>query len=77
MAEENAAPLLLPLFAFLSEVKMDFLHAQIAHIQRHLAFVAVEPIDWKLAVQGFSWTVTLFETYLLYVLVLDFCSSLS
>ncbi|KAG6902698.1 hypothetical protein C0995_012838 [Termitomyces sp. Mi166 len=44
---------------------MDFLHTQLEHIQRHLAFVAVDPIDWKLAVQGFSWTVTLFETYLL------------
>ncbi|KAG6876822.1 hypothetical protein C0993_000170, partial [Termitomyces sp. T159_Od127] len=44
---------------------MDLLHTQLDHIQRHLAFVAVDHIDWKLAVQGFSWTVTLFETYLL------------
>ncbi|KAG6839963.1 hypothetical protein C0991_010003 [Blastosporella zonata] len=44
---------------------MDLLHTQLSKIQRHLAFVAVEPIDWKLGVQGFSWAVTLFETYLL------------
>ena len=46
---------------------MDFLHSQLATLQRHLAFVAIEPIDWKFYVQTFSWGVTLFETYLLYV----------
>ncbi|KAG6833348.1 hypothetical protein H0H87_008524 [Tephrocybe sp. NHM501043] len=44
---------------------MDLLHTQLSKIQSHLAFVAVEPIDWKLGVQAFSWAVTLFETYLL------------
>ncbi|KAF4622317.1 hypothetical protein D9613_009267 [Agrocybe pediades] len=44
---------------------MDFLHTQLNNIQRHLAFVAVDPIDWKFYVQSFSWAVTLFESYLL------------
>ncbi|KAF7290747.1 CAAX prenyl protease [Mycena indigotica] len=44
---------------------MDFLHSQLARIQHHLAFVAVDPIDWKFYVQGISWAVTLFESYLL------------
>nr|GAT49145.1 predicted protein [Mycena chlorophos] len=44
---------------------MDFLHSQLARIQDHLAWVAVEPIDWKFYVQGISWAVTLFESYLL------------
>lgn len=46
-------------------VNMDFLYAFLAVIQRRLAFVSVDPIDWKFYVQAFSWTVTLFETYLL------------
>ncbi|TFY77410.1 hypothetical protein EWM64_g6604 [Hericium alpestre] len=45
---------------------MDFLHDNLAALQRHLAFVAVdETIDWSLYVQVFSWSVTLFESYLL------------
>ena len=44
---------------------MDILHNQLNNIQRHLAFVATDPINWKLYVQVFSWTVTLFESYLL------------
>jgi len=44
---------------------MDILHTQLSNIQRRLAFVAVEPINWKLYVQAFSWTVTFFESYLL------------
>ena len=44
---------------------MDFLHSQLAKLQKHLAFVQVDPINWKGYVQGFSWGVTLFETYLL------------
>ncbi|PCH34809.1 hypothetical protein WOLCODRAFT_133619 [Wolfiporia cocos MD-104 SS10] len=44
---------------------MDLMHSQLASIQRHLAFVAVEPIDWKTYVQAFSWVVCLFESYLL------------
>ncbi|CAA7266783.1 unnamed protein product [Cyclocybe aegerita] len=44
---------------------MDILHSQLTKIQRQLAFVSVEPINWKLYVQSFSWAVTLFESYLL------------
>ncbi|KAI0804709.1 metalloendopeptidase [Irpex lacteus] len=44
---------------------MEFLHAQLATVQRQLAFVATDPIDWKTYVQAFSWTVCLFESYLL------------
>lgn len=44
---------------------MDFLHSQLARIQQQLAFVSVDPIDWKFYVQAISWTVTLFESYLL------------
>ncbi|KAL0564470.1 zinc metalloprotease [Marasmius crinis-equi] len=44
---------------------MDILHTNLAKIQRQLAFVAVDPIDWKFYVQAFSWSVTLFESYLL------------
>jgi STE24 endopeptidase len=44
---------------------MDILHAQLDALQSRLAFVSVDPIDWKLYVQVFSWTVTLFESYLL------------
>ncbi|KAF7324614.1 CAAX prenyl protease [Mycena kentingensis (nom. inval.)] len=41
---------------------MDFLYSRIRH---HLAFVATDLIPWKLYVQGMSWAVTLFESYLL------------
>lgn len=44
---------------------MDFVHAQLAAIQSHLAFVSVDPIDWKTYVQAFSWAVCLFESYLI------------
>ncbi|KAF8631662.1 hypothetical protein AX17_005063 [Amanita inopinata Kibby_2008] len=43
---------------------MDILHNQLNAIQRQLAFVAIDPIDWKYYVQVFSWTVTIFESYL-------------
>jgi hypothetical protein len=46
---------------------MDFLHSQLARVQQQLAFVSVDPIDWKFYVQVFSWAVTLFESYLLCV----------
>jgi STE24 endopeptidase len=49
---------------------MDLLHTQLNKIQQQLAFVAVDPINWKGYVQAFSWLVTLFESYLLYVLAL-------
>ena len=45
---------------------MDILHTQLNTIQRQLAFVSVKEINWKLYVQLFSWSVTLFESYLLY-----------
>ncbi|ESK84749.1 putative zinc metallo-protease [Moniliophthora roreri MCA 2997] len=44
---------------------MDLLHTNLAKVQHQLAFVAVDPIDWKFYVQIFSWGVTLFESYLL------------
>ena len=44
---------------------MDLLHSQLYKIQKQLAFVAIEPINWKAYVQSFSWGVTLFESYLL------------
>ena len=33
---------------------MDFLRFQLAKLQKHLAFVQVDPINWKGDVQGFS-----------------------
>ena len=42
---------------------MDFLRFRLAKLQKHLAFVQVDPRKGN--VQGFSWGVTLFETYLL------------
>ena len=44
---------------------MDLLHTQLANVQKQLAWVQTEPVDWKLYVQAFSWTVTFFESYLL------------
>jgi len=49
---------------------MDVLHTQLYAIQQKLSFVATDPINWKLYVQTFSWVVTLFESYLMYVLSL-------
>ena len=51
---------------------MEFLHAQLATLQRHLAFVAVDPIDWKFYVQLSSWGICLFESYLLCAISLVF-----
>ncbi|TFK51342.1 metalloendopeptidase [Heliocybe sulcata] len=44
---------------------MDFLHTLLGSIQNKLSWVQVQPINWKLYVQSFSWGVTLFESYLL------------
>ncbi|GJE99954.1 peptidase family M48-domain-containing protein [Phanerochaete sordida] len=44
---------------------MDFLHRQVSLVEKQLAFVATDPIDWKFYVQVFSWGVCLFESYLL------------
>jgi STE24 endopeptidase len=44
---------------------MDILHKQLANVQKHLSWVQTEPMDWQLYVQGFSWAVALFESYLL------------
>ncbi|KAI0301353.1 metalloendopeptidase [Russula brevipes] len=44
---------------------MDILHAQLAAIQRKLAFVQEDPIDWQTYVLFFSWGICLFESYLL------------
>ena len=35
---------------------MDFLHSQLVKLQKHLAFVQVDPINWKGCVQGFPGT---------------------
>ena len=46
--------------------KMDILHTQLLlPIERQLAWVQTEPIDWKFLVQCFTWTVTGWELYLL------------
>ncbi|KAI0265446.1 metalloendopeptidase [Gloeopeniophorella convolvens] len=44
---------------------MDILHAQVAAIQRRLAFVQEDPINWQSYVLIFSWGICLFESYLL------------
>ncbi|KAL6303623.1 peptidase family M48-domain-containing protein [Sparassis latifolia] len=44
---------------------MDILNTQLDALQKRLAFVAVDPIDWRFYVQAFSWGVCLFESYLL------------
>jgi len=49
---------------------MDVWHTQLYGIQQKLSLVATESINWKFYVQIFSWVVTLFESYLMYVLSL-------
>lgn len=44
---------------------MDLLHTQLDFVQKQLAFVTTDPIDWKFYVQAFSWGVCLFESYLM------------
>lgn len=44
---------------------MDFIHHQVALVEKQLSFVTTDPIDWKTYVQVFSWGVCLFESYLL------------
>ncbi|KIP07880.1 hypothetical protein PHLGIDRAFT_19080 [Phlebiopsis gigantea 11061_1 CR5-6] len=44
---------------------MEFIHQQVALVEKQLAFVATDPVDWKTYVQIFSWGVCLFESYLL------------
>ena len=51
---------------------MDFLHRQVSLVEKQLAFVATDPIDWKFYVQVFSWGVCLFESYLLCVTYVSF-----
>jgi STE24 endopeptidase len=51
---------------------MDLLHNQLVAIQNRLAFVQEESIDWRNYVLFFSWGICLFESYLLYVLVVRF-----
>lgn len=55
---------------------MDFLHVQLATVQKQLAFVSTDPIDWKTYVQACSWAVCLFESYLLYVIDIDISRSI-
>lgn len=56
-----------PTLQTLPATTMEVLHSQLANLQRHLAWVSTEPLDWKLYVQAFSWSVYLFESYLTYV----------
>jgi STE24 endopeptidase len=51
---------------------MDILHAQLTAVQNRLSFVQEDPIDWRTYVLVFSWGICLFESYLLYVLVVPF-----
>lgn len=44
---------------------MDFLHHQLARVEHNLAWVKTNDVDWKLYIQVFSWSVCLFESYLL------------
>ncbi|KAJ6589031.1 peptidase family M48-domain-containing protein [Mycena capillaripes] len=44
---------------------MNFLNSQFGRVQQQLAFISVDPIDWKFYVQVISWTRALFEAYLL------------
>ncbi|OBZ72864.1 CAAX prenyl protease 1 [Grifola frondosa] len=44
---------------------MDILYTQLDALQRRLAFVAVDPIDWKFYIQACSWGVCILESYLL------------
>lgn len=48
-------------------IVMEFIHQQVALVEKQLAFVATDPVDWKTYVQIFSWVVCLFESYLLCV----------
>jgi hypothetical protein len=47
---------------------MEYLDGGLAAIERRLAFVETEPIDWRQLVLAFSWGVCIFESYLLFVL---------
>ena len=45
---------------------MDYVNAGLDAVQTRLAWVATDPVDWKLYLQVSSWAVCLFESYLLY-----------
>ncbi|KAI0739345.1 peptidase family M48-domain-containing protein [Daedaleopsis nitida] len=44
---------------------MDYLNAGLDALHSRLAWVATDPFDWKFFIQASSWTVCLFESYLL------------
>ncbi|VDC05236.1 unnamed protein product [Peniophora sp. CBMAI 1063] len=44
---------------------MDYLDAGLAAVEKQLAFVKTDPINWQGLVLGFSWAVCIFESYLL------------
>ena len=44
---------------------MEYLDAGLAGIEKQLAFVKTDPINWQGLVLGFSWAVCIFESYLL------------
>jgi hypothetical protein len=46
-------------------IPMDILHAQLTALQHKLAWVSVDPVDWKLYAQVLSWSISLFESYLM------------
>lgn len=48
-----------------THIDMEFLHQPLDLVQKQLAWVAVDPVDWKGLVQSFSWGVCLFESYLM------------
>jgi hypothetical protein len=53
------------LFKTIPKFPMDILHTQLAALQHKLAWVSVDPVDWKLYAQVLSWSITLFESYLM------------
>lgn len=44
---------------------MDFVNSGLDAVQRQLAFVATDSVDWKHHVQFFSWSVCAIESYLI------------
>ncbi|KAH8829254.1 peptidase family M48-domain-containing protein [Flagelloscypha sp. PMI_526] len=48
-----------------SSKTMDLLNSGLDAVQRQLAFVATDSIDWKHTVLTFSWGICLFESYLI------------
>lgn len=45
---------------------LDLLNTGLDAVQARLAWVATDAVDWKFYLQVCSWSVCLFESYLLY-----------